>query len=107
MTPPSREERDFNAVYNRINGIHKDLSDKIDDMRDGVSNLVTEVRTSNELCKLCRPTVLGNGKDGVDKRLDRLEQWRKRISWVVTAIFAPTFVYGIYTLLQWAFLKHE
>ena len=40
---------------------------------------------------------------GAKTRLDRLEQWRNRISWGLTSVVVPVVLYVVYLVLQWQF----
>ena len=55
-------DHDIEIVHERLTELTKILAD-----------LAGEVRESNGLCKFCRPKVLGNGTEGFDARLARVE----------------------------------
>ena len=48
--------------------------ERIDKTNELLSRLSAAVETNVALCKECRPKVLGNGKEGYDARLARLEE---------------------------------
>jgi hypothetical protein len=49
------------------------LHEQIGEVKKILADLTAEVRTSNAMCQLCRPRVLGNGREGYDARIIRLE----------------------------------
>lgn len=54
--------------------LHGRISELKDELKGAIAELTAEVRASNELCRVCRPKVLGNGKEGFDTRLARIEE---------------------------------
>ena len=50
--------------------IHK----RIDEQTEAFHQLRTVVETNVALCQGCRTKVLGNGKEGIDERLARIEE---------------------------------
>jgi hypothetical protein len=58
------------AQTNEVTRIHERidlLAEKIDAMNQTMTRSIA-------FCEVCRPVVVGNGKPGIDKRVDRLEQ---------------------------------
>lgn len=49
------------------------VHERLDEAIKAIGDLTTTVQTNIELCKQCRPKVLGNGKEGFDARLARIE----------------------------------
>ena len=61
----------FTRVHQRIDETNNHLSD----IRSTLSELTAAVERSLGLCEVCRPKVLGNGKqDGYDTKIARLEE---------------------------------
>jgi hypothetical protein len=50
------------------------IHERIDETHKLLSRLSAALETNIELCKQCRPKVLGNGKEGFETRLARLEE---------------------------------
>jgi hypothetical protein len=50
------------------------IHERLDETLEKLSRLTSAVETNNELCKQCRPKVLGNGREGFDTRLARVEE---------------------------------
>ena len=50
------------------------IHERIDETHRLLSRLSAALETNIELCKQCRPKVLGNGKEGFETRLARLEE---------------------------------
>jgi hypothetical protein len=50
------------------------IHERIDETHQLLSRLSAVIETNVELCKQCRPKVLGNGKEGFETRLARLEE---------------------------------
>ena len=50
------------------------IHERIDHVNSTLSDLNANVRENVALCKQCRPKVLGNGGEGYDSRLVRLEE---------------------------------
>ena len=45
-------------------------------------------------------TIWGNGKEGLDKRTDRVEQWQGRMRWAFTSVIVPLVIYACYVIMQ-------
>ncbi len=73
--------------------IHERLDEIVSDGADMKRDLAVVAAS----CRDCRPKVLGNGTDGLDKRVDRLEQTDgRRIWWLVaTVAFASSVASGL------------
>ena len=52
----------------------KRIHERIDETNTWLSRISTAIDTNVELCRQCRPKVMGNGKEGLDSRLVRIEQ---------------------------------
>ena len=50
------------------------IHERIDEIHQLLSRLSAAIETNVELCKQCRPKVLGNGREGFETRLARLEE---------------------------------
>lgn len=57
---------DIRRVHERIDALDKTMGERHE-------QLVTSLAGISATCEICRPVVLGNGKDSADVRLDRLE----------------------------------
>ena len=70
------------AVADEIRRVHGRI-DKLDaTMGDRHKQLLVAVTEIVATCKICRPIVLGDGKDAMDIRVDRLEMAAgRRRSW--------------------------
>ena len=80
-------------IFDKIECLRLELGEKID-------GLATHFAEESAKCGICRPVVIGNGKKGIDLRVDRIEGIVGRIRWMLTAVVAPVAVYGVYALLQ-------
>ena len=80
------------------------IFDRIEVLRLGAAREIDAIgkRLTEESakCSICRPLVLGNGKKGIDVRVDRLEGVVARIRWGLTAVVAPLVVYACYALFE-------
>jgi enoyl reductase-like protein len=47
-----------------------------------------------------KAAFFGNGKPSHELRIDRLEQWRSRLKFVLTSVAVPILVYGVYAMIQ-------
>ena len=70
------------ALNQELDRVHK----RLDDITEVLSEIRTDVKVSTVLCADCRPKVMGNGKDGLDKRVTRLEEAR---------VVSKTFILGM------------
>ena len=95
-----RLDRHENAVNGRL--------DKIDATVNSINSTLTshcsaedarEKERGNTFTEL-KHTVWGNGKDGHDKRIDRIERWVSGMRWSLTSVVVPLLIYAGYLLLQ-------
>ena len=93
------------VLSGHIQGVRDSMATELQGVKDAMAELGAVVRESVSLCNRCRPKVLGNGKDGFDIRVDRLEQWKVRFQLAITSIVLPLIVYGGYVFLQAVFLQ--
>jgi hypothetical protein len=52
------------------------IHQRLDELMQSFGSLKSTVESNIALCSTCRPKVLGNGKEGFDARLARLEEAR-------------------------------
>ena len=94
-------------VLDRL-GRHEERFDKRldalgEDVRKVSTDLVRHVAAAEaggELTQAIRTAVFGNGKDGFVLRVDRLERWKRRIQYAMTAVVVPLVVYVGYTIIR-------
>jgi len=82
-------------VFDRINMIERNLGQKIDSLRDTVSQRLTHVEVEQAkldmACDDCRPKVMGNGREAIDARVARLEESHSIRRWVDRALLGGLF----------------
>jgi hypothetical protein len=104
----SQEYQQLAQQYSRLDTRIDGLGDKIDDLDQSLQQYTLTVTRWVTLCEQCRPIVLGNGKDGMDKRVDRLEravsddrEWRNKRFWTLVG-GVPTLVAALVAgLFSW------
>ena len=69
-------QHDTEILHQRISEVRDIVTGFRDELKGEISLLAREVRASNDLCKICRPHVIGNGKPGMVDRMARLEEAR-------------------------------
>jgi hypothetical protein len=50
------------------------IHERIDETNQLINRIAVAAETNVELCKQCRPKVMGNGKEGLEARLARVEE---------------------------------
>ena len=60
-------------IFARINEIEHHLGTKLDKQTETISLLTAAMRSEQDLCKVCRPVVLGNGKSPISERMSLVE----------------------------------
>jgi hypothetical protein len=64
------------------------IHERLDEIIQNQAKLQTAVDVNVALCQQCRPKVMGNGKDGYDTRIARLEATKETSSWFIGKIIA-------------------
>jgi hypothetical protein len=54
------------------------IHERLDELVAAVGEIKTDLAVAITACQDCRPIVMGNGGDSIDKRVDRMEEWRGR-----------------------------
>jgi hypothetical protein len=84
-----RFDRRVDALQDDMEKINTNLMEHIAVAKAGM-NLTQDIKTA----------VFGNGRNGFVVRVDRLERWKKRVQYAITAVVVPLCVYAGYALIR-------
>jgi hypothetical protein len=90
----------FNNHEEHVGDSIKSLGDKVEKINTVLTAHVAAEEADRQLVIDMKRAVWGNGKPGHDIRIDRLEQWKHLLQWILSAIAVPLVLYGFYAAFQ-------